>query len=246
MKNKIVELGYPSREVDELLKVSTDIESDYDKLTKKYPIQYLIGYVNFYGYKINVNEDVLIPRPETEYLVEKTIKYCNKYFDKKIDILDLCTGSGCIGISLAKKINSNVTCSDLSELALNVARENAKENNVDISFVNSNILDNIEGKYNLIISNPPYVRLDEEIDDSVRLYEPNSALYAPDNGLYFYEEILKNAKKNLKKKFIIAFEIGHEQATDIKNIINKYFTNVIVSVEKDLSKRDRYIFIISE
>ena len=71
-------------------------------------------------------------------------------------------------------------------------------------------------------------------------------MYAPDNGLYFYEEILKNAKKNLKNKFIIAFEIGHEQATDIKNIINKYFTNVIVSVEKDLSKRDRYIFIISE
>ena len=108
MKNKIIDLGYPSREVDELLKVSTDIESDYNKLKQKYPIQYLIGYVDFYGYKINVNESVLIPRQETELLVDKTIKYCNKYFDRKIDILDLCTGSGCIGITLSKKINSNL------------------------------------------------------------------------------------------------------------------------------------------
>ena len=158
MRNKIIELGYPGREADELLKVSKDINSDYNKLTKKYPIQYLIGYVNFYGYKINVNEDVLIPRPETEYLVDKTIKYCNKYFNKKIDILDLCTGSGCIGIALYKNVNSNVTCSDLSELALNVAQENAKDNNCDITFVKSNILDNIDKKYNLIISNPPYIR----------------------------------------------------------------------------------------
>ena len=161
-------------------------------------------------------------------------------------ILDIGTGSGCIGIALYKNVNSNVTCSDLSELALNVAQENAKDNNCDITFVKSNILDNIDKKYNLIISNPPYIRLDEEIEDSVRLYEPNSALYAPDNGLYFYDEILKTAKKNLKDQFIIAFEIGCEQAEDIKNLVKKYFTSVKISVEKDLSKRDRYIFIISE
>ena len=246
MRNKIIELGLPTSEIDELLKVSKDINKDYEMLLKKYPIQYLIGYVNFYGYKINVNENVLIPRHETEFLVEKAIKYCNKLFNNKIDILDLCTGSGCIGIALAKKISSNVTCSDLSNNALEVAKENAKENNVDITFVNSNIFDNIDGKYNLIISNPPYVSLSEEVEESVKLYEPNSALYAPDNGLYFYDEILKNVKKHLKRNFIIAFEIGYEQADDIKNIINKYLTNIKIIVDKDLSHRDRYIFIINE
>lgn len=246
MKNKILDLGYPSREIDELLKVSKDIESDYNKLLKKYPIQYLIGYVNFYGYKINVNESVLIPRPETELLVDKTIKYCNKYFNKKIDILDLCTGSGCIGITLSKKLNSNVTCSDISNDALEVARINAKENNTNIKFINSNILDNIKGNFDVIISNPPYIRLDEEVMDSVKLYEPNIALYAPDKGLYFYEEILKNIKPHLKEKFIISFEIGYKQANDIKKIISKYLTNVKVIIDRDLSNKDRFIFIISE
>jgi len=247
MKNKIIELGYSNREVEELLNVSKDIESDYKKLLKKYPIQYLIGYVNFYGYKIIVNENVLIPRYETEFLVEKTIKYYKKVFvDKKIDILDLGTGSGAIAIALAKNINSNVTGVDISKEALKVAKNNAKINNISIKLIQSNMLEKIKDKYDVIISNPPYVDINEEVEESVQMYEPNIALYASNKGLYYYDNILKNVRKNLKDKFIIAFEIGYLQAHSIKNIIDRYLKNVNVIIEKDLSMKDRYIFIISE
>ena len=246
MKNKIINLGYPPREVDELLKVSKNIESDYNKLLKKYPIQYLIGYVNFYGYKIIVNKNVLIPRPETELLVDKVIKLCKNKFNSKIDILDIGTGSGCIGISLYKEIPSNVTATDISTFALDVAKENAKINQCNINFIESDIFSNINGKYDLIISNPPYIDYSEEVDDSVKLYEPSTALYADNKGLYYYEKILMDIKKHLNEKFIIAFEIGYKQSKDITTLVNKYLSNIEIVIEKDLSMKDRYIFIISE
>ena len=136
MINKIVELGYSKLEAEELLKVSKNIESDYNKLLNKYPIQYLIGYVNFYGYKINVNENVLIPRYETEYLVEKTLKYINKYYaNKKISLLDLATGSGCIAVSLSKELNCEVDASDISKEALNIAKRNVIENKAKVNLI---------------------------------------------------------------------------------------------------------------
>ena len=246
MKDKIKELGYSNVEIDELLKVSSNIEEDYKKLLKDYPIQYLIGYVNFYGYKINVNENVLIPRYETEYLVEKTIKYAKKKFNNKIDILDIGTGSGCISIALYKNFDSNVVATDISDKAIEVAKNNSTDNNCKIDFIKTNLNDGIDKKFDVIISNPPYISKNEVIMDRVRLFEPNNALYADNNGLYFYEEILKNIKKNLKKNFIIAFEIGENQGNDVKALAYKYLDNIIVNVEKDLSNRDRYIFITSE
>ena len=247
MKEKIINLGYSSLEVDELIKVSKNIEKDYNKLKNNYPIQYLIGYVNFYGYKINVNESVLIPRYETEYLVEKTIKYINKIFGKnKIDIIDLGCGSGAISIVLSKKTNSNVFGIDISEKALKMAKRNSKENDADIVFIKSNMLDNIKDKYDVIISNPPYISEDEDIMDKVKLYEPNIALYAPNKGLYYYEKILSNININLKEKYLIAFEIGITQAKYISKMIEKYLPNSKYYIEKDLTNRDRYIFITSE
>lgn len=247
MKNKIINLGISTIEAEELIKVSTDIERDYNLLLKKYPIQYLIGYVNFYGYKINVNDNVLIPRYETEFLVEKTIKYVEKVFkNKKIDILDLGTGSGAIAITLKKEINSNVTAIDISSLALDVAKRNAKENNAKINFMENDMLNNINDKYDLIISNPPYISYDEEIMDSVKLYEPNLALYAEKDGLYYYEKVIKSVSNNIKDTYLIAFEIGYTQGERIKNLINTYLPNSNVSIEKDLSGKDRYIFITSE
>ena len=127
-----------------------------------------------------------------------------------------------------------------------MAKNNAKENNVNIKFINNNMLNDINEKYDLIISNPPYIGVDESVEDSVKLYEPHTALYADNNGLFFYEEILKNIKNNLNDKFLIAFEIGYKQADDIVIIINKYLSNVRISVEKDLSLKDRYIFIFNE
>ena len=246
MINKIVNLGYSRLEAEELLSVSNNIEEDYKKLLNKYPIQYLIGYVNFYGYKINVNEDVLIPRYETEFLVEKTIKYYKKLFNDKVSILDIGTGSGAISIALKKNIDCDVTACDISKKALEMAKNNAKSNNVDINFIESDIFNNINDKYDIIISNPPYIANNEEVEYSVDKYEPHLALYANDNGLYFYKEIIKNASKYLNDKFIVAFEIGYQQADDIIKIVDNNFTDVKTIIEKDLSGKDRYLFIIKD
>lgn len=247
MKDKLLKLGISETEIDELLKVSENIESDYNKLLKKYPIQYLIGYVNFYGYKLYVNENVLIPRYETELLVEKTIKYVKKIFNnQKINILDLGTGSGAIAITLKKELNANVTAIDISKEALKTAQKNSNENNVIINFINNNMLEGIDEKFDLIISNPPYISYDEKIMDTVKLYEPHLALYAENKGLYYYEEILKRISNNLSSKYLIAFEIGYKQANEIKQLVQLYLPKSIIRIEKDYSGKDRYIFIKSE
>lgn len=247
MENEIKQLGISNRELEELKKVSKNLEKDYQKLLKKYPIQYLIGYVNFYGYKITVNESVLIPRYETEYLVEKTINYSKKIFkDKKLNIIDLGTGSGCIAVTLAKELNSNVSAVDISKSALEIAKNNAKENNVNINFIENDMLNNIDDKFDIIVSNPPYVKEQEEIMESVKLYEPNIALYATDNGLHFYKQILKESVNKVNDKFIIVFEIGYDEGQDIIDLAKYYFPNSKISLEKDLSNKDRYIFIINE
>lgn len=246
MLNKILDLGISKREAEELLRVSKNIDEDYNKLLNDYPIQYLIGYVDFYGYKINVNKNVLIPRYETEYLVEKTINYVKQIFGRKVDILDIGTGSGAISIALKKNLKSNITAVDISSEALDVAKENANINGTIIDFIESDVFSNVKGEFDVIISNPPYISEDEKIMDSVKKYEPHLALYAKDNGLYFYERILDESKKYLNKKFIIAFEIGWWQAESICNIAKKYYHDSKIIVEKDLSQKDRYIFIINE
>ena len=133
------------------------------RLKKGEPVQYIVGNVDFYGNKINVNKNVLIPRFETEELVEKTINYIKKYFGKKIDIVDLGAGSGCIAITLKKEIDCNMDAVDISSDALSVARENAKINNVDINFYEGDMLKPLNKKYDVIISNPPYISYNEEM-----------------------------------------------------------------------------------
>ena len=222
---------------------SDKYEEGIKLLEKGIPVQYIVGNVNFYGNTINVNENVLIPRFETELLVEKTIKLINKYFDKKIDILDIGTGSGCIAITLNKEISSNVDAVDISEAALKVARENNKINNTNVNFYHSDVFSNVNNKYDVIISNPPYIAYEEEIMDIVYNNEPHIALFADNNGFYFYDKILKECKKNLNDKFLIAFEIGDKQGLLIEKIANEYLTDVVVVIEKDYSDRDRFVFI---
>ena len=243
MINKIISLGISRREAEELIAVSKDIEHDYELLKNGYPIQYLIGYVDFYGYRINVSEDTLIPRYETEYLVEKVINICNKMFNDKINILDIGTGSGAISIVLKDKLNSMVTGCDISDKALKMALNNAKINNLDINYVKSDIFSNINGKFDVIVSNPPYIKEDEKIEDIVKNNEPHLALYAKNNGLEFYDSILKNASYVLKDKYLIAFEIGMDQGKNIEALAKKYLSNSIVEIEKDLSGKDRFIFV---
>ena len=214
------------------------------ELEKGRPIQYIIGEVNFYGYDFKVNENVLIPRFETELLVDKTIKKINKLFiDKSVDILDLGTGSGCIAITLKKELNSTVDAVDISVDALEVAKNNAKNNNANINFINADMSEYITKKYDVIISNPPYIAYDEKIMDIVKNNEPNIALYANNKGLYFYEKIIENIPKITKDKYLVCLEIGSSQGESIVNIANKYLKNVSISIEKDYAGLDRFIFI---
>ncbi len=214
-----------------------------NELNKGIPVQYIVGNVDFYGNTIKVNRNVLIPRFETEELVSKTISYIKEYFNKKIDIVDLGTGSGCIAITLKKELDCNVDAVDISSEALEVAKTNAKDNDVDINFINGDMLNPLNKKYDCIISNPPYISYDEEIMDIVKNNEPHTALYADNDGLYFYEEILKDAEKYLKDKYIIVFEIGYTQGNKVIELINKYLKNVEYKLEKDMAGKDRFIFI---
>ncbi len=210
------------------------------------PVQYIVGNVNFYGNTISVNEEVLIPRFETELLVEKTIKLIKKYFDRRVDILDIGTGSGCIAITLSKMLDCNVDGVDISKEALLVAMKNNKLNNANVNFYQSDVFANAHKKYDVIISNPPYIARNEEIMDIVYNNEPHIALFADDNGLYFYDKILRECKNYLNDKFIIAFEIGCSQGEVIEKLALKYLDNVNINIEKDYSGRDRFVFITNK
>lgn len=230
----------------ELIKryISYDKQEDaIKKLKEGYPVQYIIGNVDFYGYIINVNENVLIPRFETEYLVYKTIKYLEKLNIKNPKILEIGTGSGCISIALKKEIECNIVAIDISKKAIDVAMDNAKQNNVEIDFKlcdihNYNSLD----KYDLIISNPPYVPYNSEVDEKIK-YEPQKAIYAKDNGIYFYNIILNKIKDNLKDNYLISFEIGDNEGNKIKELVSTYLPNSYIIVEKDYNNYERYVFI---
>ena len=206
--------------------------------------QYVVGNVNFGGYIINVDKRVLIPRFETELLVEKTKMYIKSLFKKRVEILEIGTGSGCIAIYLKKETNCNVVAVDVSSDALDVAKANASNNNVDIRFVCSNVFSNISGKFDVIISNPPYISYDEEIEDIVIDNEPHIALYASNDGLYYYDKILKDCSKYLNSNYLIAFDLGYRQGNRIKELAYKYLgKDIDVNVLKDYSDRDRFVFI---
>lgn len=215
-------------------------------LNSGYPIQYIIGNVDFYGCEIKVNEDVLIPRFETEYLVDDLIKLLKEKNFINPAILDIGTGSGCISIALAKNIESSVSAIEISLKALEVAKENASLNKVSINFMRGDI-ENYETskKYDVIVSNPPYVPLGSDVDPKTH-YEPQNAIFAKDEGLYYYKVILEKSVRILNEKNIIAFEIGHNQADKIMTLAKNYYPNSIVISKNDLNNFNRYIYIINE
>ena len=228
---KILKEKYPQN-INEIIK----------KLESHYPVQYLIGNVEFLNTIINVDERVLIPRFETELLVEKTIKRIKALNIQNPRIIDLGTGSGCIAISLKKNLPCFVTAIDISEQAIELAKENALKNQVEIEYKIENMINtNLEG-YDVIISNPPYVKETEPVGKETK-YEPQNALFAKNNGLYFYEEILKNISKLSTMPKLVAFEIGMSEGEDIKSLALKYLSTKKILIEKDLTNRERYIFI---
>ena len=223
-------------------KYRDNLEEVLDKLEAHYPVQYLIGNVEFLNTIIHVDERVLIPRFETELLVEKTIQKLKKMKLENPNILELGTGSGCISIALKKNIDCKVSAVDISEDAIQVARENATLNKVSIDFKVQDMLNiNYEG-YDLIISNPPYVSETEPIGKETQ-YEPQNALFAKEKGLFFYQEIIKKISKLSTKPKLIAFEIGMTQGNELLEFSKKHLSTMTSSIKKDLTGRDRYLFI---
>lgn len=234
------------KEIEYLTKyLPTDkLEEGLSRLEKGEAVQYIVGTVNFYGNELVVNPSVLIPRFETEELVYKTASYIQKYFEKPVRIADIGTGSGCIAIALKKKLEGAIIDAvDISLEALFVARENARKNDVEIKFLEGNLLDPLIGPYDVLISNPPYIDSSEEVMEVVRENEPHLALYADHNGLACYEEILGKASCILSSKNLIAFEIGELQGSMVKDLALHFFPKAKVTIEKDMQGRDRFVFI---
>ena len=217
------------------------IQNMISRRRKNEPLQYILGETDFYGLSLKVNEHVLIPRPETELLVEKIITE-NPTAE---EILEIGTGSGAIAIALAANIkNVKIMAVDISNEALQIARENAVKNKVNINFCFSDVFENVTGKYDLIVSNPPYISGNEYqyLSREIREYEPSIALLADDNGLVFYKKILCSAKDYLTKKGGIYFEIGYNLSDSIKKVAKENGFRNIETV-KDLNGFDRMMVI---
>lgn len=209
------------------------------------PLQYIIGNTNFFGYEFNVNSNVLIPRFETEELVDNVIKWIEKnYQNKPLKVIDLGCGSGAIGITLKKKLpHLDVTCLDISKEALEVTRQNSEKLNAEINILHGDMLENNNEYYDIVISNPPYIDLDEEIEEIVKKNEPHLALYAPENGTYFYRKILESISKMKEKPYLVAFEIGYLQKEKVTFLAKEILKDINIECKKDLSGKDRMIFI---
>lgn len=243
-------------------------EASYRELIEKrksrVPLQYLTGQQEFMGFPFYVNQDVLIPRQDTECLVEIVLREMEN-FRGKIRVLDMCTGSGCIGISLAKlagkrneadladekhiksdladEKNVDVLCSDISAKALSVAEINGAKNQAEVSFVESDLFEKITGRFHIIVSNPPYITRAEmkELMPEVRLFEPEGALCGMEDGLHFYREIIRQAPEYLEENGMLFFEIGCSQGEAVRELmVQSGFQNI--RIEKDLAGLDRIVY----
>lgn len=224
-------------------KYKKNIKHAVKKIEKGYPVQYLIGYVDFYGYKINVNKNVLIPRFETETLLEKTIKYIEKFNMENASVLELGTGSGCISIVLKSEIPTlNITALDISRKALRLAKKNAKLNKTEITFIRKDLFKyNLMNTYDVIIGNLPYIKADDQVSKEVH-HEPNNAVFTDKTGLSHFEKVFE-ITKDLENNYLIALEIDESMGESLKKEAKRYYKGAKIKIEKDLTGRDRYLFI---
>ena len=236
------------------LELTEEDEQKYFQLINKHikddtPLSHLVGFEYFYDRKFKVTSDVLSPRMETEELVYKVIDYIRKNNLTNIKILDLCTGSGIIGITLKKELEEfdvKILASDISSRALTVAKENASSLEADISFVESDLFSNIQDKFDIIVSNPPYIAHDDKktIKENVLNYDPHLALFADEEGMYFYRNIIEKSRPYLNEKGIMFFEIGYDQKEKIITLgENNKFETVVY---KDINGRDRIVVLKSQ
>jgi len=234
---------------DDELKIFNENIAKY--LEQNIPIQHLIGYETFFGYEFKVNEDVLIPRFETEELVAKVLELYDDHFDgNPVDVVDVGTGCGAIGITLALETpEMNVTITDISPKALAVAKENAEKLGADVQLLESDMLVELvaqEKRFDILISNPPYIPAEEHVDALVYDNEPHLALFGGKDGLYFYREILRDAHQILKSPNIIAFEHAYHHRDGMAQLVTEYFPHSEFETIKDMQGRDRITVVINK
>ena len=234
--------------------MSKENENKYFSLIEKHikedvPLSHLVGFEYFYDRKYKVTKDVLSPRMETEELIYKVIEYVKASSKNNFKILDLCTGSGIIAITLKKELSQfsiDVVASDISEEAIKVAKENAQSHDATIKFIQSDIFNNIADKFDIIVSNPPYIDRKDEVtmQDNVLKYDPHLALFAEEEGMYFYRKIIEQANDYLNENGVIFFEIGYDQKDKIIKLadLNGYSAEVY----KDINGRDRMAFLVEK
>lgn len=232
----------PQAQIDEF-------EAGVERLAKGEPLGHVLGFEWFYGYRFKVNEDVLIPRPETEELVAYILAAYDEYFKDTLNVtaVDVGTGSGAIAVALKKEEpNIHILASDISEKACRIAKQNAQDNDVVVEVLCGDMLEPLierNIKVDILISNPPYIPSDEAMEDSVVNYEPHVALFGGEDGLKFYRIIFEHAKKVLKDKAMMAFEMGYNQKEVLSAEARKYFPDAKIEVIKDMSGKNRMLFI---
>ena len=225
---------------EELEKFQRNVE----KYVNGYPAQYIIGKADFYGSKFKVNENTLIPRMETEELVDWILNE-NKVNDS-LRVVDIGTGTGAIGLSLKKAVPEwKITLSDISTEALKVAAENAQTLDEEVYLTQSDLFENLNGKFDIIVSNPPYIAEDEKglMDQSVLEHEPSLALFADNQGLKIYQRLAKECAPYLADDALMYLEIGFKQGKAVKEIFQKEFPDAKITVKKDISNHDRMVKI---
>lgn len=220
--------------------ISSEQENEIQQACKKrlqnLPVEKIFNKAYFYGLEFLVDNNVLSPRPETEILVETALKYIKE--NEYNSVLDLCTGSGCIAVSIKKNADVKVMASDVSAKALKIAKQNAIKHNVEINFIRSDMFEKIEDKFDLIVSNPPYIDTDEieTLDKEVHCYDPMVALDGGDFGLKFYNIIHNEAKKHLNLNGMLIMEIGDDQKDLIMSLFNDF---QCIEIKKDIEGHDR-------
>lgn len=224
-------------------------EAGIARMLQGEPLGHVIGFEWFYGYRFIVNEDVLIPRPETEELVANILAGYDEFFadSENVTAVDIGTGSGAIAISIKKEEPAiSIMGSDISEKAIHMANKNARENNALVPFMVGDMLQPLidrDLKVDILISNPPYIPQAEKMEASVVDYEPHVALFGGEDGLKFYRIIFENAKKVLKNRAMMAFEMGWDQKDTMSALVEAYFPEARYEIIKDMSGKDRMLFV---
>ena len=219
------------------------VEEIYKKLAAHIPAQYIIGHAEFSGMQLKVDERVLIPRPETEELVDLIL---TENPEKNLKVLDIGTGSGAIALALAKnRPDWSVTAADISEDALELATENAKSQDLDLTFIRTDCFSEISSKYDIIVSNPPYISRADEVEVGLNVLhsEPHLALFADEDGLAIYRRIAEDSKDYLNDGGKIYLEIGYKQGQSVPDLFRKNFPEKRVRTLKDQFGQDRMVVI---